>query len=258
MDLNADIGEADNPQWAKAEAQILGTITSANIACGGHAGDEASMRQTIRAAKANHVTIGAHPAYPDRENFGRRSLELGTDITEDALKHALAEQVVRLCEIAAEEGTQVSYVKPHGALYNDAMTDKQKADLIVKVIAGLDTKFTLLGGPNSEMMRAAKKADINFIAEGFIDRRYTDDGHLLNRKFEGAVLATDEERIAQALSLAKTQTVITDSLKKMTITAHSLCVHGDSAGAAKTAMNARKALEKANITIRPFIKEMMA
>lgn len=258
MDLNADIGEADTPHWAEAEAQILGTITSANIACGGHAGNEATMRQTIRAAKANHVTIGAHPAYPDRKNFGRRSLELGEDITENALKRVLTEQIVRLCEIAAEEGTQVSYVKPHGALYNDAVADREKAALIVKVIADLDKKLALLGGPNSEMMRAAKKAGITFIPEGFIDRRYTNDGHLLSRKFEGAVLATDEERIAQALSLAKSQTVTTNSQTKIKITARSLCVHGDSAGAATTAKNARKALEKANITIRPFTKEMTA
>jgi UPF0271 protein len=257
MDLNADIGEADNPDWAKAEAQIMGTITSANIACGGHAGDETTMRETVRAAKAYNVVIGAHPAYPDRKNFGRYSLELGKDITEDALERALTEQIVTLCEIAAEEGMHVSYVKPHGALYNDAIRDKKKASLIVKVISGLDMKLALLGGPQSEMMQASQETGITFIAEGFIDRRYTDDGHLLSRKFEGAVLATDEERIAQALSLAQTQTVTTNTQTVLDIKARSLCVHGDSAGAAQTALKARKALEKANITIRPFIKEVM-
>jgi len=151
----------------------------------------------------------------------------------------------------------VSYIKPHGALYNDAMTDKVKAALIVKVISNLDSNLILLGGPNSEMTLAAEKAGVTFVAEGFIDRRYTDDGHLLNRKFEGAVLATDEERIGQALSLAKTQTVTTDLQNKLKIKARSLCVHGDSAGAAETAKNARKALENANIDIRSFITEMM-
>lgn len=255
IDLNADVGEASNEQWAKAETQILGAISSANIACGGHAGDDASMRRTVRAAKANGVTIGAHPAFPDRKNFGRHSLVLGEDISERALEQSLIDQIIRLAEIASEEDMQVSYVKPHGALYNDAMTDPKKADLILKVIKTLDPTLTLLGGPESEMMRSAKEENINFVTEGFIDRRYTDKGHLLSRAKAGAVLETDTARIEQALSLALQDSVKTDSGNTLTIRARSLCLHGDSHGAVSTARKAKKALENAHIIISPFIEK---
>lgn len=257
IDLNADIGEADNAQWADAEARILSAISSANIACGGHAGNDTTMRQTVRAAKENGVTIGAHPAFPDRKNFGRQSLNLGDDISEETLTLSLIEQVTRLAEIAYAEGTSISYVKPHGALYNDAVIDPRKAEIIIKAVKSVDPTLTLLGGPESEMMRLAHEEGINFVAEGFIDRRYTDKGHLLSRSKAGAVLETDAERIAQALSLAKQETVTTDSGKKLFIRARSLCLHGDSEGAVSTAFKARKALEDAQIIISPFVEKAL-
>jgi len=253
IDLNADVGEADTPEWANAEAEILRYVTSANIACGGHAGDDKTMRKTVQAAKANGVVIGAHPAYPDKENFGRRSLELDTDISQAGLESVLTQQILRLIEIAKEEGASVSYVKPHGALYNDSVKDARKADLIAKVIAEIDSGLTLLGGPNSEMKKAAEKYNLGFVAEGFIDRRYTNEGHLLSRAKEGAVLDTDEARIEQALSLATEQKVTTDSGDNLTIEAGSLCLHGDSQGALLTAQKARAALEQAGIKIQAFM-----
>lgn len=255
IDLNADVGEADTLEWADAEAQILRYVTSANIACGGHAGNDESMRRTVRAAKSNGVVIGAHPAYPDKENFGRQSLKLGTDISSEDLESALKQQILRLREIAREEGMCVSYVKPHGALYNDAVKDPQKAELIAKVVSDISGSLKLLGGPNSEMKRAAEKYDLGFVAEGFIDRRYTNEGHLLSRAKEGAVLETDEARIEQALSLATQQQVRTNSGDKLTINAGSLCLHGDSQGAIHTAQKARLALEQAGIKIQAFISQ---
>ncbi len=255
IDLNADVGEADTPDWAAAEAEILRYVTSANIACGGHAGDEASMRKTVKAAKANGIVIGAHPAYPDKENFGRRSLELGTDISVAELEAALEQQILQLIRIAREDGMGVSYVKPHGALYNDSVKDTRKAEIIAKVASKIDAKFTLLGGPNSEMKKAAEKYNLDFVAEGFIDRRYTNEGHLLNRTEEGAVLATDEARIAQALSLATKQQVTTNSGNRLEVNAGSLCLHGDSHGAVQTAQKARAALEQAGIIIQPFMSQ---
>ena len=121
IDLNADIGEADTPEWAASEAAIISEISSANIACGGHAGDRESMRLTVRQAKTAGVTIGAHPAYPDRKNFGRLSLTLGEDINAKALSASLRAQILELAEICEEEGAKLAYVKPHGALYNDCL-----------------------------------------------------------------------------------------------------------------------------------------
>lgn len=253
IDLNADIGEADNPEWEASEAAILSHISSANIACGGHAGDDVSMRRTIKGAVAHGVTIGAHPAYPDRENFGRKSLVLGQDIQAGNLAKSLMSQIVRLCEIASEEGTQVSYVKPHGQLYNDAVTDREKADLIAKVIADLDKDLILLGGPNSQMGEAAAAQGLRFVAEGFIDRRYSDAGHLVPRSEPGAVIKDQDDRLDQARRLASTGEVRTNSGALLDIQARSLCVHGDSAGAVETARQARAAIEAQGVTIQAFV-----
>ena len=252
IDLNADIGEADTPEWAAAEAAIISAISSANIACGGHAGDQGSMRLTVQTAKAAGVTIGAHPAYPDRENFGRTSLTLGEDITAKDLSAVLRGQILDLAEICAEEAVNLAYVKPHGALYNDAVFDRVKADLICAVIADIDAGLMLLGGPNSEMEKAAAQHNLQFVAEGFIDRRYTDDGHLLSRKIDGAVIKDQEARLNQARSLAITGKVQTHSGGSLVLKAGSLCVHGDSAGAVETARQARAVIEAEGIAIKAF------
>ena len=252
IDLNADIGEADNPDWEASEAAILSHISSANIACGGHAGDDISMRRTIKGALAHGVMIGAHPAYPDRENFGRKSLVLGEDIDAGVLARSLMSQIVRLCEIASEEGAQVAYVKPHGQLYNDAVTDREKANLIAKVIADLDKDLILLGGPNSQMGEAAAAQGLRVVAEGFIDRRYSDAGHLVPRSEPGAVIEDQDDRLDQARRLASTGEVRTNSGNLLDIQARSLCVHGDSAGAVETARQARAAIEAQGVTIQAF------
>ncbi|RKQ72098.1 UPF0271 protein [Litorimonas taeanensis] len=252
IDLNADVGEADNADWAQSEADILRFVSSANIACGGHAGDKETMRLTLQNAKQNNVSVGAHPAYPDRKNFGRKSLTLGKDISQADLKQSLTNQITTLMEVAAEEGVTIAYVKPHGALYNDAVKDAIKAELIASVIHALNPSLIFMGGPNSEMAQAAKAYGLEFIAEGFIDRRYTDDGHLLNRRRQGAVLATDESRIDQAVSLAVEGSVKTQSGKTLHIHPQSLCLHGDSAGAVETARKTKAALEQANISIQSF------
>ena len=252
IDINADIGEADNPDWAASEAAIVQAISSANIACGGHAGDAASMRLTVRNAKAAGVTIGAHPAYPDRANFGRTSLVLGEDIEAKALSETLRAQIMDLAEICYSENVKLAYVKPHGALYNDSVFDAEKADLIAQVIADLDMELSFLGGPNSQMGRAAKTHDLTFVAEGFIDRRYTDDGHLLSRKLDGAVIQDPAARLAQARALATTGEVLTASGTMLILETGSLCVHGDSPGAVATAHQARAAIEAEGLIIKAF------
>ena len=252
IDINADIGEADTPEWAASEAAIVTAISSANIACGGHAGDANSMRLTVRNANAAGVTIGAHPAYPDRKNFGRTSLVLGQDIEAKALAETLRAQILALAEICTVEGARLAYVKPHGALYNDSVFDPQKADLVARVIAELDLGLSFLGGPNSQMGRAAKDHGLRFVSEGFIDRRYTDDGHLLSRKIDGAVIKDQTERLNQARSLATTGEVQTHSGGTLSLKTQSLCVHGDSAGAVETARLVRAAIEAEGLTIKAF------
>lgn len=253
IDLNADIGEADSPDWAQAETEILSYISSANIACGGHAGNPDTMRKTVQAAKARGIIIGAHPSYPDRENFGRASKRLGIDIDASELKTSLREQILALRNIAKEEGTDIAYVKPHGALYNDSVIHADTATLIAEVIKDIDPGLTFMGAPHSEMGIAAEQAGLTFIAEGFIDRRYTDDGHLQSRTIEGAVIKDQPTRIAQALSLAMQQKVTTATGRTLDIPARTLCLHGDSAGAVESARLARDAIEKQGIFIKAFI-----
>jgi len=193
----------------------------------GHAGTETSMRHMVRGTKENGVVIGAHPSYPDKAHFGRRSMTLGEDISREDLTASLMEQITRLAEIAAEEECFIAYVKPHGALYNDAVRDSEKANLIAEVIAAIDPKLIFMGGPNSEMGAAAKRHRLKFIAEGFIDRRYTDDGHLQSRSVEGAVIKSQNARLIQAKKLVTMRSVTTASGKELPIAVKTLCLHGD-------------------------------
>ena len=252
IDLNADLGEADNAEWARNEAEMLQYISSANIACGGHAGTAKSMRHMVRGAKENNVVIGAHPSYPDKAHFGRKSMALGKDIASDDLKASLLEQITTLAEIAAEEEMFISYVKPHGALYNDAVMDAEKAELVADVIATIDKNLIFMGGPNSQMGIAAKRYKLKFIAEGFIDRRYTDEGHLQNRSIDGAVIKDQKSRLIQAKKLVTLQSVTTTSGKELPISVRTLCLHGDSAGAVETARLARREIEAAGVKIKAF------
>lgn len=252
IDLNADLGEADNAEWAASEYAMLQYISSANIACGGHAGTKESMRHMVRGAQSHGVTIGAHPSFPDKVNFGRKSLKLGTDITAKELENSLLKQIASLAEVASDEDSFIAYVKPHGALYNDAVNDSEKANLIAQVIAMIDPALIFMGAPNSEMGKAAKRHNLKFIAEGFIDRRYTDEGHLQSREIEGAVIKDQSERVHQAKTLAWHQTVRTASGAELNIAVRTLCLHGDSDGAVESAKLIRHELEAINIKIKAF------
>lgn len=254
IDLNSDIGEAASPEGQAAEREILKLVSSANIACGGHAGNDETMRLTVRCARENGVVIGAHPGYPDPQNFGRKSIDIADPSIASMIYLSLTEQIIRLSEICADAGTKVSYVKPHGALYNDAVNSREHADLIARTIAQIDTALLFMGAPNSEMKLSAMRQGLTFVSEGFIDRRYTDDGHLQNRSIEGAVIKDQDTRMAQARSLVETQSVLTATGNRLSIEAHSLCLHGDTAGAVETARLARKTIELAGVEIRAFVQ----
>jgi UPF0271 protein len=214
IDLNADVGEGEMP---KVFAGLIGVVTSVNIACGGHTGDENTMRQTGAAARAAGIRVGAHPSYPDRANFGRVTVTLASE----RLRASILEQVRSLAQV-----TEVGYLKPHGALYNDAVRDPRVADVVYEVAAELTLPVMLLSGSRP-----------GTIIEGFIDRAYMPDGSLKSRELPGALILDPFAAASQALALAPA--------------VDSLCVHADTPGAVELMSAARNALEQAGYTIGP-------
>lgn len=237
IDLNADMGEyADDAQRA-VEAALMPLITSCSIACGGHAGDDASMRTTARLARKHGVAVGAHPSYPDVENFGRKSLR-GDPV---ALRVVISDQVMALRRILGEEGMVLNHVKPHGALYGDAADDVALAEIIAEAAQGA----MLIGPPGSALEFVSRS---RFIAEGFVDRRYLASGALAPRGEPGAVIEDIEARAGQALALARNDTLyLADGA--ITLRIDTLCTHADSPGAVETAIAVRNILETGGFTI---------
>ena len=241
IDLNADLGEGD-----PFDEELLRIVSSCNIACGGHAGDDESMARTVAAALANGVCVGAHPGYPDREGFGRVSGYLrGNDLYE-----SLTEQVAALADIAAELGAPLSHVKPHGALYNDAVRDRELADVIARVTAEAPGDPAFMGMANTELQFAAERHDLDFIAEAFIYRAYEADGTLVSRSEPGAVHSELSVATTQAVGLAEAGRVTARNGDVIDVEADTLCIHGDTPGAAQAARAVRDVLESHGIEIR--------
>ena len=248
VDLNADLGEGSGQSGASHDEALLDLVSSANIACGFHAGDATTMRDTVRAAARRGVTIGAHPSYPDIPGFGRRELGLAP---REISRH-VAYQIMALRDICGTEAAKLSYVKPHGALYNRAARDREAADAVVSAIRDVEASLTLLGLAGSEMARAAEHAGIAFASEAFVDRAYKPNGTLVPRDQPGAVIRDVKSAVQRAVMLVKGQTITADDGSELRISAQSLCVHGDSeeAGSMLRALNGR--LKEAGVTIAPF------
>jgi len=238
INLNADVGEGFD------DAPLIALVASVNIACGGHTGDHESMKRACRLALERGVTIGAHPSFRDRDNFGRRPME----VDQAALRSQIAAQIQRLADAAAETGSIVSHVKPHGALYNMAVVRRDYADAIAETMAALDPRMVLLALPGSMMEQAARACDIPFVAEGFADRTYAPDGTLMPRSEAGAVLADPQAAAAQAVMLLKEGKVGTAN-GPIALPCRSLCLHGDEPHAHAVAMAVREALLKAGLRI---------
>lgn len=245
IDLNADIGEGGS-----CDEELLRIVSSCNIACGGHAGDSTSMKATIRSALANGVCIGAHPSYPDREGFGRRS----RFSTGEALHSSLLEQLEAINDIAGELETTILHVKPHGALYNDAADSMELAALIVCAVSELPGPPALVGLPDSCLQQAAKTRGLRFVAEAFIDRMYGVDGRLIPRTSPGAVLIDSHTMTRQALSLAMDSEVMAFGGESIGVDAETLCIHGDTLQAAEVAATVRLALEQKGVSIRAICR----
>jgi UPF0271 protein len=246
IDLNCDMGERED-LVLEVQPALMECITSANVACGAHAGDEALMRLTLRQARAHGVALGAHPGYPDRENFGR----LPTDMPLAALEVSIASQVHELARLAAEAGLEVRYVKPHGALYNQAARDEELARTIAHAVSRVSRELVLVGLAGSPALAVWNKAGFRTLAEAFADRRYEPDGSLRPRRFADALLKSPVEAAEQALRIAVRHEVVARDGSVVSIEAQTLCIHGDSPGAVEMAREVRAQLENAGIAVGP-------
>ena len=244
IDLNADLGEG-----CAFDAELMSVVTSCNIACGGHAGDGASMRTALQLARDHNVAAGAHPSFPDRENFGRTKSSLHGR----ALEEQLSAQVSALKQIAEETGIALRHMKPHGALYNMAAQDSGLSESIISVLRSLLPNASLFGPPQSKLAAMAERHGVVFVAEGFADRAYEGDGRLRDRKQPGAVIHDIAAQTDQALQIATQGEVETYAGGNISLPVQTLCVHGDTPGAFAAAQSIRLALEQNGLQICPPI-----
>ncbi|WP_206080095.1 5-oxoprolinase subunit PxpA [Propioniciclava coleopterorum] len=248
MDLHADLGESFGAWTMGADADLLDVVTSANVACGFHAGDPLTMRRTAAAAAARGVTVGAHPAYRDLAGFGRRFL----DVAPDELAADVLYQLGALEAACRAAGTRVAYVKPHGALYNAIVHHEAQARAVVEAVAAFDPTLPVLGLPGSAVLREAERAGLRPVIEAFADRAYTPAGTLVSRREPGAVVHDEAEVVARAVRFATEGTVVAQDGSVVRVDPASLCVHGDTPGAARLAAAVRDALAAAGVTVAPF------
>ncbi|MGW4846729.1 LamB/YcsF family protein [Nocardia brasiliensis] len=248
LDLNSDLGEGFGPWPMGDDAAMLDIVTSANIACGFHAGDPSIMRRTCELAVAKEVRIGAHVGYRDLAGFGRR--EITMDPAE--LRDEVLYQIGSLDAFAKAAGDRVRYVKPHGALYHSAGRDQALAEAVLAALAEYDGELALLGPAGSQLEKAAVAAEVRFVGEGFADRAYTPAGTLAPRGLPGAVLDADAA-VAQAMSIAVSGAAhIVDGSGTVPVQAASLCVHGDTPAAVEMARRIRAAFDEAGVPVAPF------
>jgi len=248
VDLNCDLGESFGAWTMGDDDALLAVVTSANVACGFHAGDPATMLATCRTAAERGVAIGAHVSYRDLAGFGRRSM----DVPPDELRAETLYQLAALAGIARVAGTRVSYVKPHGALYNRIVRDTAQARAVAEAVAAFDPSLALLGLAGSEVEREAAAAGLRFVREAFVDRAYRADGTLVPRGEPGAVLHDDAGIAERALRLVAEGRVIAADGTDIAVQVDSLCVHGDSAGAVGMARAVRARLDAAGIAVEAF------
>jgi UPF0271 protein len=253
IDLNCDMGESFGAWTMGQDDAVLAHVSSANIACGFHAGDPATMRRTVAAAVARGVAIGAHPSLPDLAGFGRREMRVTPDETYGMTLY----QIGALAAIARAAGSKLHHVKPHGALYNMAARDRALADAIARAVHDFDDALILVGLADSELPRAGEAAGLAVAHEAFADRRYEADGSLMARGKAGAVIDDVGAAVIQAVSIA-TRGEVEGPNGTQRVRADTICVHGDRADAATFAQRLRAALEQAGIAIAPIGKDRRA
>jgi UPF0271 protein len=243
IDLNCDMGESFGRYKLGDDEGILRFVTSANIACGLHAGDPLVMQAAVRGARDHGVAIGAHPSWPDLQGFGRREMTLAPEEAEAFVLY----QIAALAGIARAEGVELAHVKPHGALYNQAAADRPLAEAIARAVLAFDSHLILVGRAGSLLIEEGSRAGLRVAGEGFADRRYADDGSLRSRRLPGAIIETPEEVAAQAVRLAKAGIPQNDA----SVPVDTLCLHGDHPRALENARLVRAALEQEGIAVEP-------
>lgn len=248
VDLNADLGERSADQPIDNDRELMRFVTSASIACGGHAGDSSVMRQTVDLAFATSVVIGAHPSYPDRKNFGR--LEMPASDSE--IFDFVSVQISALSDICATAGARMRYVKPHGALYHRAATDPSAAHAVAAAIVGISQSLWVLTTSGSELQRAAGNAGLAVASEAFPDRGYVAHGALVPRNQAGANVDDPETVANRAVTMVQSSVIDSVDGTRIPIRADSLCIHGDGPRSASAAFAVRSALEARGIQLRPF------
>lgn len=247
VDLNCDMGESFGRWELGADAEVMPHVTSANVACGAHAGDPATMRRTLRLARVHGVAAGAHPGFADLAGFGRREIP----ITPEEAADLVIVQLGGLQAIARSEGMQLAHVKPHGALYNMAARTPALAEAIARAVASVDPGLVLFCLAGSPMMDAARRCGLVPAAEGFADRAYEPDGSLTPRSRPGAVIHDVAQVVARAVTMVREARVIARDGTGIDLRVDTICVHGDTPGAAGLARALRAGLREAGIVVAP-------
>jgi len=248
IDLNSDLGESFGPWPMGQDAALMDSISSANVACGFHAGDPGTMRRTLRLAREKGVAVGAHPGFPDLVGFGRREMRASPAEVEDFVLY----QVAALAGMASSEGMRLQHVKAHGALYNMACKDRALAEAIAKAVAAFDRSLILFGLPNSELLAAGKAAGLKVAAEVFADRAYDPDGSLTARSKPGSVIHDAQRVVERAVAMVRDKKVEAVDGSTLALQVDTICLHGDTPGAADLAKAVRHGLEAARIEIRSW------
>ncbi|MGW4788659.1 LamB/YcsF family protein [Streptomyces sp. NPDC004230] len=248
IDLNADLGEGFGRWQLTDDERLLSVVTSANVACGFHAGDAATMRRVCALAAERGVRIGAQVSYRDLAGFGRRSM----DVPPAELAAEVAYQIGALEVFARAAGSRVSYVKPHGALYNRVVHDERQAEAVVDGVLLADAALPVLGLPGSRLLEVAEKAGLPAVTEAFTDRAYTEEGTLVPRGEDGAVVTDPDGVVERSVGLARFGVVTAHSGREISVRARSLCLHGDTPGAVGLARRVRAALEAAGVHVEAF------
>jgi UPF0271 protein len=246
IDLNCDMGELPEAIADGTQEALMPSFTSINVACGGHAGDAQTMEATIKQALRWNLAIGAHPGYPDRANFGR--LELN-HLSMEAIADSIYQQVRTLAQIAGHCGVRLAHVKPHGALYNQAVHNRQLAQAIADGVIRWRRDVVLVGLAGSPMLDVFRGAGFPVAAEAFADRRYEADGTLRSRKHDDALIRDPVEASRQALAIAQQGSITANDGTRVAITAQTICIHGDTPGAPEIAAAVAKALREAGVTL---------
>ena len=248
ININCDLGEKSKHHSNHNDPKLLDIVNSANVACGYHAGDNHSMNEVVEISKKNRVSIGAHPSFNDPENFGRKRMNLNSS----EIRKLIIDQYTILQNIASNHGVKVTHIKPHGALNNMACEDIELATIIAKAVYGIDKNLIYLVPTGSKMELAAKKLNMNIACEIFADRNYEDDGNLVSRSKQHALITDPEQAKKHVLTMVKNQAINCHSGKQIPCEIDSVCIHGDNESSLSTAKSIKKNLLENGLELKPL------